>query len=135
MKKKKGNTPRRKRLNREQRLEAGKNWLKTYKGKKHVKAYANWFGVDKQCAITELRKLGITITREYEDQIKHNNEVIARKRKAARERKDTLYDDPYMDVEMYGVEFEFIAGFTEGGMPYGVVKGEYNEDEDCDLPF
>ena len=55
-------TPRRRRMNREARLQSAKHWLPTYTGNDVVKGYRNWYGVDTVCAIVELRQLGWLIT-------------------------------------------------------------------------
>ncbi|MDA8194151.1 MAG: hypothetical protein M0Z53_09165 [Thermaerobacter sp.] len=57
-KRRQSSIPRRKRMRRSGRLQAGKTWLARYSGKHVVKAYAKNFGVDVECAIAELQMLG-----------------------------------------------------------------------------
>jgi hypothetical protein len=57
--------PRRKRMKRPQRLESAKSWLKTYGGNKVVKDYRKRYGVDFECAFTELALLGVPIDPDY----------------------------------------------------------------------
>ena len=49
-------TPKRKRLNGKARLKCGPDWIKSCLGKNIITGYARWFGVDKICAINELKK-------------------------------------------------------------------------------
>lgn len=67
--KEKSNTPRRKRMNGQSRLLAAQHWIKSYNGKSLIKGYAKWFGVDKLCAIRELKILGVPISDALEKQI------------------------------------------------------------------
>ena len=52
--------------NRETRLLSAREWTKTYTGSNLVKGYAKNYGVDKLCAVKELRMIGIQISDEYE---------------------------------------------------------------------
>jgi len=45
-------------------------WWPRYGGKHIVRGYARWYGVDRLCAIAELRMLGVTVTAEYETQVR-----------------------------------------------------------------
>ena len=117
MSKKKPNTPRRTRMKRPTRLQSAKKWLPTYSGKDPVRGYANWYAVDALCAITELRLLGIHIPEErWEQALKTQEEKATenRKRKEKREQEET---DLFPDSDD---TFEFIAGHTSGGAPYGI---------------
>ncbi len=62
--------PRRKRMRRPARLEAGLKWKTGYDGKNLVRAYARWFGVDLLCAVFELRMLGVDVDAAYEQQLR-----------------------------------------------------------------
>ena len=107
-------------MNKEGRLTSGKNWIKTYNGKNLVKGYSKWYGVDLMCAIKELRLLGVEISRDYEEQVKRSIEdrIIQR-----RERKlKNLESEEILDF--WDSEFEFIAGYTSGGLPFGIMKGQ-----------
>lgn len=53
--------PRRLRMRREQRLQSAPKLVSSYRGKRIVLGYARWFGVDRQCAIRELRLLGVEV--------------------------------------------------------------------------
>ena len=124
-KKKKKNSPKRKRLSRNQRIPKAKEWLSSYNGKNIVKGYSKWFGVDLLCAITELRLIGVTISQEYENEVRKS--LNANKKKQKKNKTFANFDDEvYTDLEN---EFEFIAGYTSNGFPYGIRKDEL-EDED-----
>ena len=112
MSKKKDDTPKRKRLKRPERLKRAPAWLKTYNGKNVVKGYSKWFGVDKLCAIKELRKTGLAISQEYEERIENARDELAKIRKHEE-------DTPFSD-ETYAV----IVGYTPNGVPFGTIHNE-----------
>lgn len=105
---KRNNTPRRKRLNKKQRIYIANNWLKSYNGKNIVKGYSNWFGVDLLCAIRELRIIGQIISEEYEIQVRKSLEDKFLQRKNAKEKKEyNAIENEYVnDLES---EFEFMG--------------------------
>jgi hypothetical protein len=115
-------TPRRKRLNRESRLQAARRWLAAYDGRRVVKSYAKWFGVDKLCAIRELQMLGVALDPD------HIRSAKALQRSRAPRKSGTDPPVPGGYGEIRDENFAFIAGFTEGGAPYGVTWGEWRED-------
>jgi hypothetical protein len=117
----KGTTPRRKRLNRQARLNSAIHWMKGYKGKNIIAGYTKWFGVGKICAINELRSIGVFIPDDLENQIrvsqKSRNEQkmkIREKRKIAGTMLNESDDN-----------FAFIIGYTSGGFPYGLTHDEF----------
>lgn len=125
---KRNNTPRRKRLNKKQRISIAKKWLISYNGKNIVKGYSNWFGVDLLCAIKELRIAGQLISEEYEIQVRKSLEEKNLQRKNAKEiKRHNIIENEY--INDYESEFEFIAGYTSNGMPFGIRKNELNENE------
>jgi len=118
---KKSQTPKRKRLKKEARLNAAKGWMEKYDGKSIISGYAKWFGVDKACSIRELKLLGVQIPDELEKQIlKSEKERIALKNaiKAA-----IANEMPFESDEV----FAFIVGYTSGGAPYGLTHEEYDD--------
>jgi hypothetical protein len=119
-KKKKNNPgPRWKRMKQPARLAhaKAKNWVGTYNGKNLITGYAKWFDVDLLCALLELRMLGVQISAEREKEIRQTLEGRKRKKKRAQEREDVF------DAEAY-FGFAYIAGYTSGGMPYGLTHEE-----------
>ena len=117
----------------EARLRKGKQWLLTYTGspKKMNKHYRERFHVDAVTAAKDLQELGGNYTQEQLDQIKQAEEQRLRQRRMEREAKERerlaeLYED-------CDDRFAFIAGYTDGGAPYGVMWEEVGIDPR--LPF
>ena len=117
----------------EARLRKGKQWLLTYTGspKKMNKHYRERFHVDAVTAAKDLQELGVNYTQEQLDQIKQAEEQWLRQRRMEREAKERerlaeLYED-------CDGRFAFIAGYTDGGAPYGVMWEEVGIDPG--LPF
>ncbi|WP_312334865.1 hypothetical protein [Sphingobacterium sp.] len=127
-KKKKGSGQSAKRtLPREKRLQSAKQWLLGYEGEHLVRAYSKRFRVDKVCAISELRMLGVTISEEYETAVKRSmtDELMQKqKRKEARTKNNALG----MVIEQDD-NFAFIIGRTSSGFPYGVQWDELPMEE------
>jgi len=110
-------TPKRKRLIRKTRLQVAEIWIKKYNGKKIISGYSKWFGVDKICAINELRLLGIIISEDLEKQV----------RKSLQNKNNLKTKEPTINND--GDEnFAFIAGYTPGGMPYGITREDIEKE-------
>ena len=104
-----GNTPRRKRLKRPARFLWARRWLESNGGDNIVRRYARWFGVDRVCAIVELRLLGVGISAEYEQKIKESIEQIACQRRRKKEERLLalkVEDDEWMYQEALHEEEE-----------------------------
>ena len=117
----------------EARLRKGKQWLLTYTGspKKMNKHYRERFHVDAVTAAKDLQELGVNYTQEQLDQIKQAEEQRLRQRKMEREAKEReQLAERYEDCDD---RFAFIAGYTDGGAPYGVMWEEVGIDPG--LPF
>ena len=117
----------------EARLRKGKQWLLTYTGlpKKMNKHYRERFHVDAVTAAKDLQELGVNYTQEQLDQIKQAEEQRLQQRRMEREAKERerlaeLYEDS-------DDRFAFIAGYTDGGAPFGVMWEEVGIDPG--LPF
>jgi len=124
---KRNNTPRRKKLNKKQRISIANDWLKSYNGKNIVKGYSNWFGVDLLCAIRELRIVGQIISEKYEIQVRKSVEDKILQRKNAKEKRERIeIDNEY--INDWESEFEFIVGYTSNGVPFGIKKDELFDD-------
>ena len=118
---------------RKARLRKGKKWLLTYTGspKKMNKHYRERFHVDAVTAAKDLQELGVNYAQEQLDQIKQAEEQRLRQRRMERETKERerlaeLYED-------CDDRFAFIAGYTDGGAPFGVMWEEVGID--MGLPF
>lgn len=112
-------SPRRKRMSRAARLQSGRDWLRSFSGKRVVPSYARWFGVDVMCAAKELQILGARFSTEYLD---------ALRRTAAGRRthhRDVVKEANAGDIEpTSNREFAYVAGHTAAGVPYGLTWEE-----------
>jgi len=102
------------------RLILAKQWIPAYNGKNMVRAYAKHFHVDMLCAIKDLEILGIAISDEYKQAVKRSIDDRARLKQKKKELSKIEACSEYAGYE----DFEFIAGFTSGGMPYGLMREE-----------
>jgi hypothetical protein len=123
-KKKKSNTPKWKALKQPQRLSIAKDWIDKYKGKNLVRGYAKHFATDLLCAIKELRMLGVTVTAGYEEDVKR---AITDRAEQNRKKKEALQLSDDNDG-LQDESFAFIAGYTEGAVPFGVTWAEMQAD-------
>lgn len=114
------NTPRRKRYNRRDRLQNAKKWSEQNNGNNLAKRYSKWFGVDLNCAITELEMLGYKFKQSYKEQVKKSLEA-RQKQKEKRKRDKEQVEDFGEDM------FYFVAGYTENGVPFGLTREEMEE--------
>ena len=118
-------THRRKSLTKQGRLDSAKDWITKYDGQNLVSGYAKWFGVDKICAINELKTLGVIIPENLENQIVESLKRRIEQRKLAKEKAEAL--DIAVNDSDYN--FAFIAGYTSGGFPYGLTHEEFEKIE------
>jgi hypothetical protein len=111
--------PRCKKYSREQRIFAAKSWIEKYNGKNVVKGYSKYFAVDLFCAVKELEIIGIKIEPEYIEQLKNQRLFLNKTPKISK--KELKLEDNYIDSD---ANFQFIAGYTSGGVPYGITWEE-----------
>jgi hypothetical protein len=118
-------TPRRKTLTKKARLASAKEWITKHDGQNLISGYAKWFGVDKICAINELKTLGVIIPENLENQIIESLKRRIEQRKLAKEKSEAL------DIADYDSDdnFSFIVGYTSGGFPYGLTHEELEKAE------
>lgn len=114
--------PRRKRLSRQARLRSARKWIPTYSGRDLVRGYRKWIGVSRVCAIVELRLLGVDIP----DSRLEDAQRDERDRAALRARRRSSRRTPPAGSDS---EFAFIAGYTEGGAPFGITWEEMGRSE------
>jgi len=95
------------------------NWVANYQGKHIVRGYRKWFGVDLLCAIAELRLLGVKVDREYELQVRRTVGCLAASRRQKKLSRAAV-DSPESTMDCDGT-FAYVAGYTSGGMPFGVT--------------
>lgn len=107
-------------LSRARRLKSAGKWLASYRGKNLVRGYKRWFGVSDVCAVVELRMLGADIPDARLEQARRDEQARATDRARRKEKHAAqLYPRDWDD------EFAFIAGYTEGGAPYGITWSEW----------
>ena len=120
--------PRTLRMNRARRLQSARPWLALQRGRpadRIARSYRKRFGVDWLSAISELTALGIVFDAKWCEQLVRTLEgsrLVNARRRA--ERNDAAADAG--GVESDG-QFAFIAGYTEGGAPFGVTWEEWKE--------
>ena len=112
----------RKTLSRARRLLSAKRWIATYSGRDLVRGYKKWYGVSDVCAVLELRMLGVEIPDARLEEARRNEQDRAALH-ARRKRQKTPRGEPGESDETFG----FIAGYTEGGAPYGTTWDEMDE--------
>ena len=123
-KKKKSLPPRFKRMERTDRLQSAKHWLQKYNGENVIQAYRKRYGVDWLYAIKELRILGVELDPIYVNKLQQTVEGKIKenqRRKLKKQKEDELLNNRYPDSDE---NFYFIAGYTSGGMPYGITWEE-----------
>ena len=108
-------------MSRSERLASGSVWLKSYKGKHALKSYRKRYGTDRVAAAIELRMLGCPISDESIAKIKREVAAVT----AARKNGHEVNEGALLDHQ--GDTFAFIAGYTSGGVPYGVTWEEMEE--------
>ncbi len=124
--------PRHKRMARRPRLQAAKHWIPKYTGKNLVRGYAKHFAVDLLCAVKELEMLGYQFDFEYMDQLKKSiNDRINQRQQRKMRNQANPKDLPF---ELDG-RFLYIAGYTSGGVPYGVTWEEMVYDRAKEINF
>ena len=113
--------PRRKRMKRPGRLQAAREWLDGFGGKNVVRGYAKSFGVDLQCAIAELRLVGVELEPAYVERVM----TMLRSRGKPRAPRPADGDGlPEGYRSEWDDHFAYIAGFTPGGAPFGTIWDE-----------
>jgi hypothetical protein len=119
---KKSNTPKRKRLRKQERLNSALEWIKGYDGKNIISGYAKWFGVDEICAIIELKTIGTSIPEQIEKQIIDSHNARIEQKRIDKENRKKRDDISVIDSDD---DFAYIVGYTPGGFPYGLTHDEY----------
>ncbi len=124
-------TPKRKRLKRPARLIMASEWIKGYNGKNLISGYAKWFGVDKICAMNELKIIGVTISEAMEKQVLASVKARIEQKRIMKEKRNFV-DDKDIDSDE---NFAYIAGYTSGGAPYGLTHEEMKRIESEEIEY
>ncbi|MGG7621279.1 hypothetical protein [Bacillus coreaensis] len=108
------------------RKEIAKSWIETYDGDNKVKAYSKMFGLNIKNSMKELRSLGVSISNEEKEYARRILE--AKKQKSEKKREKRRMNDLELEAYIESDEtFAFIAGYTEGGAPYGITHEKMDE--------
>lgn len=120
-KKKKSLPPRRLRGSRESRLSWAKVWITKFNGGNIIRGYKNHFGVSWEGAIVELRMLGVKLDEKYVGKVIESVKLHIHHRQLRRIKKENLSIESYQNSDE---QLSFIAGYTEGEAPFGMVWGD-----------
>ena len=83
--------------------------------------------MDKICAITELKTLGVSIPMDLEKQIIESHKSRIEQKRIIREKRKVTETS----IQSYDSDenFAFIVGYTSGGFPYGITHEEFERIE------
>jgi len=108
------------------RKEIAKSWIETYDGENKVKAYSKMFGLNIKNSMKELRSIGVSLSNEEKEYARRVLE--AKKQKSEKKREKRRMKELELVAHIESDEtFAFIAGYTEGGAPYGLTHEEMEE--------
>ncbi|MGD7024022.1 hypothetical protein ACQCVK_15580 [Rossellomorea vietnamensis] len=113
-------------LTRQERQQAAISWVSEYEGDNFVKAYSKKFRLNLKNSMKELSSFGFTISSEERAEIKRLIDIQKqekenkKRKKEVRELQDLIESDETL---------AFIAGYTEGGAPFGITHEEMQEIE------
>lgn len=108
------------------RKEIAKSWIETYDGENKVKAYSKMFGLNIKNSMKELRSIGVSLSNEEKEYARRVLE--AKKQKSEKKREKRRMKELELVAHIESDEtFAFIAGYTEGGAPYGLTHEEMDE--------
>jgi hypothetical protein len=107
------------------RRDSAREWIRSG-AKVTVRSYAKRFGVDRYTAYDDLTALGVTLpasARQWGQRPSSNPRHVA-------SGGDGPVDNSWIMLD--GRRF-FVAGFTSGGVPYGIFEDEIDQMESGDL--
>jgi hypothetical protein len=110
-------TPRTKKMKQFQRLNSASHWMKSYNGKSLVKGYSKCYGVDKLCAVKELRILGVKIFGGYENNLRRSLQQVGDQRRLSKQKRQQQNNVEPFESDCYHA---IIIGYTDGGASYGI---------------
>jgi hypothetical protein len=117
-------------MSRAARLQSGRHWLENFSAKHMVRSYARWFGVDLMCAAKELHILGIQFSPEYLAALRRTGAARPRRCRDVPKRTRAVDFEP-----TWNHGFAYVAGYTEAGLPFGIMWEEVEGLDGDDVPF
>jgi hypothetical protein len=114
---------------RERRLEKAPERVAAERGKPSnvIRRYRRYFGVDRECAISELQELGYEIDPQYLLNLRASLSKSARKGKRHEPITRSEFDEYHGIEPMSDDTYAYIAGYTSGGAAFGVTWEEMEE--------
>ena len=123
-----------------ERKQKAEKWVTEYGGTLYggdiIKAYRKKFAVDSMKAVEELQLLGVSLAKKQIDREKaavkayqEMQKAKRAKRKRIREQNKIQKNNPFFCEEQDNI-FYYIAGYTSGGVPYGVTWEEMGLNSD-----
>lgn len=83
-----------------------------------VRGYSKRYGVDKLCAVKELRMLGVEISEEYENNLRRSLQQLWEQRRLRKQKREQQNNVPAYESDEYHA---IIIGYTDGGVLYGIT--------------
>ena len=124
-------------MDRAARLASAERWLPTQKRRtpvKIAKIYRKRFGVDWPCALAELPSLGIILDAKSIASILQSAST-PKPRRSKKKRKAHRTQNQGDGLPDSDGTFAYIAGYTEGGFPFGVTWEEWREMEAAEARY
>ncbi len=110
-----------------ERLEISRSWVSEHEGENIVKAYSKKFGLNLKNALKELTSSGFNISKEEKEEIERLIKVHKQQRENKKIKKNAY------DLIESDETFAFIAGYTDGGIPFGITHEEMEDIEKEEL--
>ena len=116
---------------RERRLNRAPGWVGKHRGKSAnmLKRYRKYFGVDWECAVAELTALGVEFDVLYLTRLR---ESVARHSPTEKKHVPITrweFDQYHGRTPESDGTFAYIAGYTTGGLPFGVTWEEMETED------
>ena len=97
MAKRKPLPPRRLRMDRQQRLQSARTFIRNYTGRNIARGYSRWYGVDRRCAVLELQMLGVSLKKDYVTAVFETARLQEERAIAARMEREPVVDAENLD--------------------------------------
>ncbi|MGM0845104.1 MAG: hypothetical protein ACQEUT_09015 [Bacillota bacterium] len=113
-------------LTKEERQQIASSWVSEYEGDNIVKSYSKRFRLNLKNSMKELTSFGFTISKEERAKMKRLTDIQKYKKENKQRKKGELELKELIESDE---TFAFIAGYTEGGAPFGITQEEMPEIE------